>query len=79
MKRATKHEKKMRWLGEHQKDLEAQYAGMWVAIGDGGLVATGNSYGQAFDAAQAVGEHDSLVLQVRSHDLQGVYLIRGCR
>jgi hypothetical protein len=39
--RATKHEKKMRWLDENEPMLEAKYPGMWLAFSDEGLAGVG--------------------------------------
>ena len=78
MKRSTKHEKKMRWLGEHEAELEAKYPGMWVAISDEGFAGAGATFGEAEDAALDSGCHEPLVVGIKSKKYQGVYLIRRC-
>jgi hypothetical protein len=79
IKRATKHEKKMQWLAEHETQLEAEYPGLWVAVSDDGLAGYGETYGEALDAAEAHGVTDTVIVPVRGKELQGVYLIRRCR
>ena len=71
-----KHEKKMRWLGEHEAELEKRYPGMWVAISDDGLAGVGKTIGEADDAAAAKGITDVLLTGVKAVEYQGVYLIR---
>ena len=76
MKRSTRHEKKLRWLGENEAFLEAKYPGMWVAISDQGLAGVGNSFAEAEESALKKGAKDILVSGVKSKEFQGVYLIR---
>jgi hypothetical protein len=76
MKRATKHEKKMRWLGEHEAELESTYPGMWVAISDEGLAGVGATFGEADEQAAQKGVKDPVVVPIKSKRYQGVYLIR---
>ena len=78
MKRATKDEKKMLWLGENEAFLEATYPGMWVAIDDEGLAGVGPTLGEAEDDAIAKGRTDVIVVGVKKVEYQGVYLIRTC-
>jgi hypothetical protein len=76
MKRATKHEKKMRWLGENQPFLEANYPGMWVAISDQGFAAAGTTFGEAEQAAMDGGCEEPLVVPIKAKQYQDVYVIR---
>ena len=76
VKRITKHEKKMKWLGENQAYLEATYPGRWVAVADEGLVGVGKTLAEAEDAALERGFSETLVTGVKSKEYQGVYLIR---
>ena len=76
MKRSTKHEKKMRWLGENEAFLEATYPGMWLAISDEGLAGVGKTLAEAEEAAKAKEITDVLVTGVKSEEYQGVFLIR---
>ena len=68
IRRSTKDERKMRWLAEHDSELQTLYAGMWLALTDDGLIATGKSYGEAYDAAEARGYTDPLVLYLREKE-----------
>ena len=79
MKRSTKHEKKMRWLGENEAFLEATYPGMWVAICDEGFAGAGASVTAAIEEASKRGIEDPLVVPIKSKEYQGMYLIRTCR
>jgi hypothetical protein len=79
LRRSTKHEEKMRWLGENEDWLEAEYPGMWVAISDDGLAGVGNSPGEAEAAAKAKGVHEPLLTGIREKRFQGVTLIRTWR
>jgi hypothetical protein len=74
--RATKHEKKMRWLDENEPMLEAKYPGMWVAISDEGLAGVGATSQEAIAQAKAKGTTDVLVAGVKAVEYQGIYLIR---
>jgi hypothetical protein len=74
--RATKHEKKMLWLGKYRPKLEAQYPGMWVAISDDGLAGIGESLDEAISQAESKGIADVLVAGLKDREYQGVYLIR---
>ena len=79
LRRSTKYEKKMRWLGENKAWLESEYPGMWVAISDEGLAGVGTTLREAADAAAAKGVDDPLVTGVKAIEHQGVTLIRLCR
>ena len=79
IRRSSKHEKKMRWLGENLAWLERKHPGMWVAIGDDGLAGVGLSLDEAAAAAEEKGVLDPLLTGVKAREYQGVYLIRGCR
>jgi hypothetical protein len=74
--RATKHEKKMRWLDDNEAMLEAKYPGMWVAISDEGLAGVGATSQEAIAQAKAKGTTDVLVAGVKAVEYQGIYLIR---
>ena len=74
--RRSMHEAKIRWLLENQSLLEDSYPGQWVAVNDQGLVASGASFGEAVEAAEACGAPDALVAPVKSKEYQGVHLIR---
>lgn len=69
IRRSAKDEKKMHWLAEHQAEIQKMYAGMWLALTDDGLVATGESYGEAYDAAESKGFSDPLVFYLRDRRL----------
>lgn len=69
IRRSTKHEKKMRWLADHDEEVQRLYVGMWLALTDDGLVATGDTFGAAYDAAESNGCSDPLVLYVRDKGL----------
>jgi hypothetical protein len=69
----------MRWLGENEAWLELEYPGMWVAIGDEGLVGVGQTLLEAEDAAKAAGVDDPLLTGIREKAFQGVTLIRAWR
>jgi hypothetical protein len=76
IRRSTKHEKKMRWLGEHEAELEKRYPGMWVAISDDGFAGVGKTLREAEEMATANGITDILVTGLKALEYQGVYLIR---
>ena len=79
IRRSTKHEKTMRWLGENKAFLEATYPGMWVAISDDGLAGVGETLEGALAAASAKGVIDPLLTGVKAREYQGISLIRRCR
>jgi hypothetical protein len=66
----------MRWLGEHEAELEATYPGMWVAISDDGFAGVGETFGDAEDEAMKRGCLEPLVMPIKSKRYQGVFLIR---
>ena len=76
IKRSTKHEKKMLWLGENRPSLEANYPGMWVAISDEGLAGVGESSQEAMKEAEDKGFTDVLIAGVKRLEYQGKILIR---
>ena len=78
-RRATKHEKKMRWLADNEPFLEAEYPGMWVAIGDDGLAGVGGTLREAEADASQKGVANILLHAIKSRDVQGTYLIRDVR
>ena len=67
----------MLWLAENNAFLEANYPGMWVAIGDGGLAGVGETLDEAEAAAKGV--LDPVLVGVKAKEYQGIYLIRRCR
>ena len=77
MKR-SKHDKKMRWIGENMADLEASYPGMWVAISDEGLAGVGESAEAAEAEARSKGCDDPLLTGIKRREYQGIFLIRKC-
>ena len=74
--RHSKHENKMRWLGENMAYLEATYPGMWVAVSDQGFAGAGTSVSEATEEASKRGIQDPLVAPIRSLEFQSVYIIR---
>jgi hypothetical protein len=79
MRKSPKQEMLTRWLVENNAMLEANYPGMWVAIGDGELAGVGETLEEAVAAATAKGVLDPVVLGVKEKAYQGIPLIRGCR
>jgi hypothetical protein len=79
IRRADKHDRKMRWLGENQSALEAKYPGMWVAISDDGLAGVGKTVEEAEAAAAKKGVLDPLLTGVKRREHQGVHLISRWR
>jgi Family of unknown function (DUF5678) len=79
MSRSTKHESKMRWLGENEALLESRFPGKWVAIADYGLVGVGDTLEEAETQALGNGEADPLLTGIKGEDYQNVYVIRGWR
>jgi len=75
MRRSPTHERTMLWLAENNAFLEANYPGMWVAIGDGGLAGVGETLDEAEAAAKGVLDP----VLVKAKEYQGIYLIRRCR
>jgi hypothetical protein len=73
---STKHEKKMRWLGENEALLETRYPGKWVAISDHGLVGVGDTLEEAETQALGNGEAEPLLTGVKGEQYQNVYVIR---
>ena len=76
VRRSTKHEAEIRWLGDNEKFLEENYAGKWVAVKGSALVAVGDAFDEAARAAEACGVKDPVIAPVRPKELQGGFLIR---
>ena len=76
MKRSTKHEAEMRWLAENEAMLEETYAGKWVAVKGDQLIAAGDSFGEASDAAEAQNIDEAVIAPIKPRELHGVFLIR---
>lgn len=64
------------WLGKNRDYLWKNFAGQYVAVADGKLIASGTSRAEAGERAAAKGYPDALVTGVRKKELQGVKLIR---
>ena len=79
MRRSARQEALTRWLLENNAMLEAQYPGMWVAIGDDGLAGVGETLEAAAQAAAAKGVLDPVLIGVKEKAYQGIPIIRGWR
>jgi len=64
------------WLGKNRDYLWKNFAGQYVAVAEGKLIASGTTREEARERAAANGYPDALVTGVRKKELQGVKLIR---
>ena len=64
------------WLGKNRDYLWKKFAGQYVAVAEGKLIASGATREDARVRAAANGYPGALVTGVRKKELQGVKLIR---
>jgi hypothetical protein len=66
----------LRWLADHQQELEKEHPGEWLALKGYALIAVGNSLDEVMAEARQKGISDPLVTAVKRREFQGIPLIR---
>jgi hypothetical protein len=64
------------WLGKNREYLWANFAGQYVAVAEGRLIASGATRQEARERAAAEGYPEALVTGVRKKEFQGILIRR---